>query len=92
MANVIAIVILIIALAIAYKIGKGRSKKSKYIVWGITTMLAIAPLLSWSLGMIYGISVGSGWAVAGVLMILLPIIFLVGLITLIVGLVRKNGN
>lgn len=90
MAFGIAILILFIGLALALHFSKGKTKKRKYIVWGITTMLVIAPLLSWLISISYGISVGDGFAAIGLLMLLFPLIFLVGIILLVVGAFSKK--
>lgn len=45
---------------VAYQLSKGKSKKRKYIVWGITMMLAISPFLSFALGLTYAIIEQSG--------------------------------
>ncbi|MEG0470976.1 MAG: hypothetical protein RR588_01450 [Solibacillus sp.] len=64
-------------------------RKTKWIAWGAATMLVIAPLLSWLLSFIYGIFEGDGFAVIGMLMLLLPLFFLVGLVIIVVGLFKK---
>lgn len=63
--------------------------KTKWIVWGAVTMVVIAPLLSWLLSFIFGIFEGDGFAGIGMLMLLLPLFFLVGLVIFVVGLFRK---
>ena len=83
MENTVAIIILTVALAIAYQLSKSKSKKRKYIVWGITTMLAIAPLFSWLISITYASIEGSGWAGVAMMGIMLPILFLVSLVNLI---------
>ena len=90
MENAVAIIILTVALAIAYQLSKSKSKKRKYIVWGITTMLAIAPLFSWLISITYASIEGSGWAGVAMMGIMLPILFLVGLVILLVGVFRKK--
>ena len=90
MENVVAIIILTVALVIAYQLSNSKSKKRKYIVWGITTMLAITPLFSWLISNAYASIEGSGWAGVAMLSIMLPILFLVGLVILLVGVFRKK--
>ena len=89
---VVTTIILIAALAIAYQLSKNKSKKRKLIVWGITTMLAIAPLFSWIISIIYASIEGSGWAGIALISIMLPILFLVGLVILVVGVFRKKDT
>lgn len=54
---VFAIVILIIAIILAIVLSHRQSTKMKYIIWGITTILVIAPLLSWLAGILFAINV-----------------------------------
>lgn len=90
MAMGVAIVILSLAMLVAFQLGKGKSKKRKYIVWGIATMVAIAPFLSWLIGITYGISVGSGFAAMGIMVMMFAFLFLIGLISLLIGIFRKE--
>lgn len=60
MAILISIIILALAIFIAFKLSSSKSKKKKYIVWCLTTMLAIAPFLSWLVSIMYGINKGDG--------------------------------
>lgn len=53
-------------------------------------MIVIAPLLSWLIAIPYGISEGDGFAAVGLLIILFPILFLSGLVTLLIGIFKKN--
>lgn len=55
----IGLIILLLALilVIPFIFSIGKSTKTKWIIWGITIMLVIAPLLSWIIAMIWG---GSG--------------------------------
>ena len=92
MAIVVATIILTVALTIAYQLGKSKSKKRKYIVWGVITMFAIAPLLSWLISMIYASIEGTGWAGFALISIMLPTLFLSGLVILLVGVFRKKDT
>ncbi|WP_163103519.1 hypothetical protein [Peribacillus alkalitolerans] len=91
MAIFVALAIVILGSTLAFYLSKGKSKKRKYIVWGITTMLAIAPFLSFSIGLTYAIIVENGWA-AMLMWILFPVIFISGLILMLVGLFRKKST
>lgn len=86
----IGLVILILALVIASMLSQGGSKKKKYIIWGITTMIAVAPLFSWIIAILYVYAFGAdGFAGIGLLMILAPLLFVVGLVILLVGVFTK---
>lgn len=92
MAISIAIGIIILALVIGYQISKGKSKRRKFIVWGITTMLGIAPFFSWIVGIAVGINVGDGFAGGAIMVLLFPLIFFIGLILLLIGILKKESK
>lgn len=75
---------------VAYQLSKGKTIKRKYIVWGITLMLIISPFLSFAIGLTYGFIIENGWAIAGTIMILFPIGFIIGIIMLLVGIFKKE--
>ena len=58
----VAIIILIVAIISVILLSRGKKKKRKCLIWGIATILFIAPLLSWIAGILFGISVGDGFA------------------------------
>lgn len=88
----IASVILAIAVIIAIMLSRGKTMKKKYIIWGITTMVAIAPLFSWIVSRLYAISEGSGWAGGILMMVMFPILFIVGLVFLLIGFLKKDKS
>ncbi|MFC7686476.1 hypothetical protein [Ureibacillus sp. GCM10028918] len=90
MAFAIAIFLLGIALVAAVYFTFGKSKKRKLIVWGIITMIAIAPFFTWLVSISFAIIVGDGFAGIGLMMIMFPFIFLVGIILLLVGIFVKT--
>ena len=77
---------------VAYYLSKDKSKKRKYIVWGIALMLAISPFLSFAVGLTFGFIMKNGWAILGTIIILFPIGFLIGLIMLLVGIFTKKNK
>ncbi|TYR72893.1 hypothetical protein FZC79_20760 [Rossellomorea vietnamensis] len=80
----------IIGALLADNASKGKSKKRKYIVWGIALMTAISPFLSFAIGLTYGSIVQNGWAIPAVILILFPIGFITGLIMLVRGIFMKQ--
>ena len=82
--------IAIIGALIAYQLSKGKTKKRKYVVWGITLMLVISPFISFAIGLTYAVIEQNGWA-ALVMWYIFPVIFITGLIMLLVGIFKK-GN
>ncbi|SES18609.1 hypothetical protein SAMN04487944_12267 [Gracilibacillus ureilyticus] len=81
--------IAILGAIVASQLSKGKTKKRKYIVWGITLMVAISPFLSFALGLTYAVIEKSGFA-ALIAFYIFPVIFLIGLIMLLVGIFKKN--
>ena len=81
--------IAIIGAMIAYQLSKGKTKKRKYIVWGIALMLTIAPFLSFAIGLTYAVIAENGWA-ALIMWYIFPIIFVIGLIVLMIGIFKRE--
>lgn len=90
MAIGVALLTLVAVLLIGYKSSRGMSEKRKLITWGLVTVFGIAPFLSWLVGISLGVYVGDGFAGAGIMVILFVILLLIGVITLFVGLFKKN--
>ncbi|MRH43644.1 hypothetical protein GH741_13280 [Aquibacillus halophilus] len=89
MAIFLGLAIAILGSVVALQLSNGKPKRKKYIIWGITTMVAIAPFLSFSIGLTYAIIVENAWA--GLIMwYLFPILFIVGLIILLTGVFKKK--
>ncbi|MDN4494331.1 hypothetical protein [Ureibacillus aquaedulcis] len=89
MAFGIVIIILVLALGTAIYFSLGKSTKRKLIVWGITTMLAIAPFFTWLGSIGFAIYVGDGFAGMGLMVIMFPILFLIGITLLLIGIFIK---
>jgi 4-amino-4-deoxy-L-arabinose transferase-like glycosyltransferase len=77
---------LVLGVAAAFSLSKNKTWKQKNVIWGLALMFAIAPFLSWLVGMLYGIQVGDGFSGGSLMVILFPIIFIAGLVTLLVGI------
>ncbi|KOP69855.1 hypothetical protein AMS59_21355 [Lysinibacillus sp. FJAT-14745] len=89
MTFVIALLIVLVGLIAAFQLTEGRSEKGKYIVWGIITMIAFAPFLSFVIGVMYGMMVRNSWATS-IMMFLSPLIFVIGLIILLLGIYKND--
>ncbi|QCR31204.1 hypothetical protein [Lysinibacillus sp. SGAir0095] len=89
MAFGVAIFILIVGLVLAFYFTLGKSIKRKFIIWGITTMFAIAPFFTWLVSISFAIMVGDGFAGIGLMLIMFPIILLIGIVLLLVGIFIK---
>lgn len=83
--HVIEVIILIVGVVFAFLRSMNKSLLTRYRVWGITTMLIVAPVLSWLAGSLYGINEGSGFAMIGVLIIVFPILFIGGFVLYWIG-------
>ncbi|WP_232225540.1 hypothetical protein [Oceanobacillus manasiensis] len=81
--------ITLICLPIAYIFSMGRSKKSKFRIWGIFIMVPISLPLAYSLGITYSLIVRNPWATM-LMFYIFPLIFITGLILLGVGVFKKN--
>jgi len=91
MAVIIALFLALIGTALAFLFSNGKSRKRKYIIWGIANIVAIGPFLSFAIGLTYAIIKNNGWA-AMLMWIVYPIIFVIGLIQVIIGIFMKKSS
>ncbi|AEN90461.1 hypothetical protein AS52_01662 [Priestia megaterium Q3] len=91
MAIGIALTVLVLGLMFASGLSQGKSAKRKYIVWGTTIILIITPFFSWIVSILFGINQGDGFAAVGLMMLLLPLFFLIGVVTLLIGIFKKDN-
>ncbi|MBH0157372.1 hypothetical protein IHV10_13415 [Fictibacillus sp. 5RED26] len=90
MAFVIASGILVFLVFLAIRLTKGKTTKRKLIVWGSFIMVGINPFLTFLISIPVGVAVGDGFAAVGMMMLLLPAFFVIGLITLLAGVFTTN--
>ncbi len=81
--------ITLISLSLAFFLSMGRSKKSKFRIWGIFIMVPISLPLAYSIGITYSLIVRNPWATM-LMFYIFPLIFIAGLILLCVGVCKKN--
>ncbi|MFF3099892.1 hypothetical protein [Viridibacillus arvi] len=67
-----------------------QSLKKKYIIWGLVTMFIFTPFVGWLISIAVAIAVGDGFAGVGMLMLLLPSFFIIGLILTLIGIFKKS--
>ncbi|MDD1511947.1 hypothetical protein [Priestia megaterium] len=91
MAIGVALTVLVVGLIFASRLSRGKTAKRKYIVWGTTVILIIAPFFSWVVSVLYAISQEEGFAGVALMMLLFPIFFLIGLVTLLTGVFKKES-
>lgn len=92
MAFVIAIGALLLLAFLAIKLTKGKTTKRKCIVWGIFIMVGFNPFLTFLISIPVGLAVGDGFAAVGMMMLLLPAFFIIGLITLLAGIFDTSSS
>lgn len=71
----------VIVLTLSLGIGVVLSRKYEnrvLIIWGLITMLSIAPFFSWIVAMLVAVSVGDGFAGVAVMWLMVPVLFLIG--------------
>jgi hypothetical protein len=83
LAFVIATGILVVLALSAISLTKGKTTKRKLIVWGSFIMVGFNPFLTFLISIPVGAAVGDGFAAVGMMMLLLPAFFVIGLITLL---------
>ena len=86
-----AISIILAGLAAALFYSNEKTKKRKYIIWGITLMVVVAPFLSFLIGLTYAFIVKNGWA-GLVMWYIFPLIFIIGLVLLLIGVLKKENS
>ena len=91
MAIGVALTVLVLGLMLASGLSQGKSAKRKYIVWGTTTIVIIAPFFSWVVSILFAISQEEGFAGVALMMLLFPFFFLAGLVTLLIGVFKKES-
>ncbi|MDW4508878.1 MULTISPECIES: hypothetical protein [Priestia] len=91
MAIGVALTVLVVGLMFASGLSQGKGAKRKYIVWGTTTILIIAPFFSWVVSILFAISQEEGFAGVALMMLLFPFFFLIGLVTLLIGIFKKES-
>ncbi|MCJ7989922.1 hypothetical protein MUB15_12375 [Priestia sp. OVS21] len=92
MAIGVALTVLVVGLMFASGLSRGKTAKRKYIVWGTTIILIIAPSFSWAVSILFAISQEEGFAGVALMMLLFPFFFLVGIVTLLIGVFKKEST
>lgn len=90
MAIGVAMLIALASVAFGFALTKGKSEKRKRFIWGLLLIFGIGPFVAWLIGIAYGSSVGDGFAAMGVMVLLYGVFFVVGLISLIIGVFTKS--
>ncbi len=86
----IFMIIPIVGVILAVVLSAGRSRRVKYVIWGITTSFILAPFISAIAGNLYGVQQAEGFAGVALIMIMFPLIFLLGIVILVIGVSKKE--
>ncbi|WP_367016331.1 hypothetical protein [Priestia koreensis] len=86
---VVWFIILLLVCFFVFSLLKDKTKKTKRVIWGLMVMFVIAPLLSGTGGMILTATSDHGIGGGALMMLLFPLLFLIGLLLLGVGLLKK---
>lgn len=73
----LAIIVLVLSICLGVFLSRKYQNKV-LIIWGLITMLSIAPFLSWIIAILVGLSVGDGFAAVAVMWLMVPTLFLIG--------------
>ena len=90
--TLLAFIFIFATVYIGFLLTLKKSKKRKYIIWGLLTIFIFTPVLSWVIGIIFGIIEGDGFAAIGMMTLLFPIIFIIGLILFLVGIFKNSSE
>ncbi|MED4531968.1 hypothetical protein [Metabacillus fastidiosus] len=89
--SLVVFIDLVLGLLIGFRLSKGKSKK-RNIIWGLSIILVIAPLLSALLSITAAFIAGDGWTGIAIIVIILPLFFFIGLGCLLSGVFREKGE
>ncbi|WP_110112087.1 hypothetical protein [Bacillus sp. CGMCC 1.16541] len=90
MAFIIAMGVPLLFAIASYVLTKEKTPKIKWITWGLVTMFVFTPFISWLIAIPFGILQKDGFAAVGLMMLLLPLFFFIGLVILLIGIFKKN--
>lgn len=83
-----AVILLILSLGIGVVLSR-KYENRVLIIWGLITMLSIAPFFSWIVAMLVAVNVGDGFAGVAVMWLMIPILFLIGVGMVGAGVYKK---
>ncbi|WP_404469804.1 hypothetical protein [Sutcliffiella horikoshii] len=83
-----AIIVLVLSIAIGIVLSRKYENRA-LIIWGLITMLSIAPFFSWIVAILLAVSVGDGFAGVAVMWLMVPILFFIGVGMLGAGVYKK---
>ncbi|MFJ8235837.1 hypothetical protein ACIQ34_08845 [Ureibacillus sp. NPDC094379] len=85
----IAVIVLVLAVFFAAHFSRNKPVKKKFLIWGIATIFFISPLLSWMAGILFGMSVGDGFAGLAIMVYSFVFLLVIGFILLYFGIFKN---
>ncbi|TYS67453.1 hypothetical protein FZC76_12755 [Sutcliffiella horikoshii] len=82
------VIVLVLSIGVGVFLSRKYHNKS-LIIWGVITMLSIAPFFSWIVAMIVAVNVGDGFAGVAVMWLMFPVLFLIGVGMVGAGVYKK---
>ncbi|ART75403.1 hypothetical protein ACQCU1_14080 [Sutcliffiella horikoshii] len=83
-----AIIVLVLFIGVGIILSRKYENRA-LIIWGLITMLSIAPFFSWIVAMLVAVSVGDGFAGVAVMWLMFPLLFLIGVGMVGAGVYKK---
>ncbi len=85
----IAIIVLVLAIVLAGFISRSKPMEKKFIIWGITTIVAIAPLVSWIAGILFGMDEEDGFVGFTVMIYSFVLLEVIGFVLGYLGIFKR---
>lgn len=85
----IAITILVLAIVLAVFTSRNKARKKKLVTWGVATIIAIAPLISWIAGILFGMDEGDGFVGFTVMIYSFILLEVIGFALVYLGIFKR---
>lgn len=85
----IAIIILVLAIILAIFTSRNKATKKKFVIWGVTSIVAIAPLVSWISGILFGMDEVDGFVGFTVMIYAFVLLEVIGFVLVYLGIFNR---
>ncbi|HWL11614.1 MAG TPA: hypothetical protein VNQ57_01390 [Ureibacillus sp.] len=85
----IAIIILVLAIVLAGFISRNKPVKKKFVIWGVAAIVAIAPLVAWIAGILFGMDEGDGFVGFTVMLYSFVLLEVIGFVLVYFGIFKR---
>ena len=85
----IAIIILLLAIVLAVYMSRNKPSKKQLVVWGVAAIVAIAPLVAWIAGILFGMDEGDGFVGFTVMIYSFVLLEVIGFILVYLGIFKR---